>query len=290
MRYEGTVYRPPSEARSLIIQVTIGCSHNKCTFCPMYKDKRFRMRKFEDVMADMRDARAAYAHVERIFFADGDAMCLATGKLLDLLGAARALFPECGRIGVYARASNILPKTDEELISLRNAGLGIVYIGAESGSDEVLKRVNKGETAQEIVTAVRRAEAAGLKASVTFLSGLGGRELLEEHAVKTGEMITAMQPSYVGLLTMTPAPGTPMFKATLEGSFRPLTMLEVEKELELILNNTQCVHPCVLRSNHASNRLVLAGTLPQDKEEMLRQVRAAMEDESLLRKRNLHRF
>lgn len=290
MNYEGTVYRPPSEAKSLIIQVTIGCSHNKCTFCPMYKRKRFRMRQFDEVMTDLREARAALPRVERIFFADGDAMCLSTGKLLNLLGAARSLFPECERIGIYARASNILPKSDEDLESLNDAGLGIVYIGAESGSDEVLRRVNKGETVEEIVTAVRRAEAAGIKASVTFLSGLGGRELLVEHAVKTGEMITAMQPSYVGLLTMTPAPGTVMFEDTVAGRFKPLNMLEVEKELELILRNAHCTHPCVLRSNHASNRLVLAGTLPQDKEEMLSQVRAAMNDESLLRKRNLYSF
>lgn len=290
MRYEGTVYRPPSEAGSLIIQVTIGCSHNKCTFCPMYKDKRFRMRRFEDVMADLKEARRDCPDVNRIFFADGDAMCLATGKLLELLGAARAMFPECSRIGIYARASNILPKTDEELAALRAAGLGIAYIGAESGSDEVLKRVNKGETAEEIITAVRRVEAAGIRASVTFLSGLGGEELMEEHAVKTGQMITAMQPSYVGLLTMTPAPGTPMFKDTVEGRFKPLNMLEVEKELELILQNADCTHPCVLRSNHASNRLVLAGTLPQDREELLRQVRAAMTDETLLRRRDLRRF
>lgn len=290
MRYEGSVYRPPSEARSLIIQVTIGCSHNKCTFCPMYKDKRFRMRKFEDVMSDLKEARRDYSHVDRIFFADGDAMCLSVGKLLDLLGAAKALFPECSRIGIYARASNILPKTDAELESLREAGLGIVYVGAESGSDEVLKRVNKGETADEIIMAVRRAEAAGISASVTFLSGLGGKELMEEHAIKTGEMITAMQPSYVGLLTMTPAPGTPMFKDAMEGRFKPLNMLEVEKELELILLNANCTHPCVLRSNHASNRLVLAGTLPQDREEMLSQVRTAMTDDSLLRRRDIRRF
>ncbi|MEG1461454.1 MAG: radical SAM protein [Oscillospiraceae bacterium] len=276
MQYEGTVYRPPSEGKSLIIQVTLGCSHNSCTFCPMYKDKKFRVRATEEIMADFREARRSYRFVERIFFADGDALCLETEKLLGLLQAVREIFPECRRVGIYARGENVLQKTDEELSALQRAGLHIIYLGAESGSDEVLRRVKKDLTAAELILAAQRAENAGLKVSVTFLSGLGGRELMEEHAVKTGEMISKMGASYVGLLTMLPAPGTPMFEDTISGKFQPLSQTEVAKELEIILEHAVCEKPCVLRSNHASNRLVLAGTLPGDKERLLRQIQGAM--------------
>lgn len=283
MRYEGSVYRPPSEARSLIIQVTIGCSHNTCTFCPMYSDKKFRVRSFEEVFADLKEARRSQAHVERIFFADGDALCLSTDKLLSLLGAVRAIFPECTRVSVYGRADNILRKSDDELRQLRDAGLGIIYVGAESGSAEVLRRVHKSETPEDIIKAVQRAENAGIPVSVTFISGLGGRKLMEEHAVETGKMISQMGASYVGLLTLMLAPGTPMNEDVISGKFEQLTMDEVLKELELILNNADCKKDCVIRSNHASNRLVIKGTLPHDRERLLAQVHKAMHDEKMLR-------
>jgi len=283
MKYEGSVYRPPSEAYSLIIQVTIGCSHNTCTFCPMYSDKKFRMRTFDEVFADMKDARREYPDVERIFFADGDALCLTAEKLLQLLGAVRAIFPECTRVGIYGRADDILRKSEDELRLLKDAGLGIIYIGAESGSAEVLRRVHKSETPEDMISAVHRAEGAGIPVSVTFISGLGGRELMEEHAIETGKMITAMGASYVGLLTLMLAPSTPMFEDVQNGKFEQLTTDEVMKETELILNNANCEKECVIRSNHASNRLVLKGTLPQDKERLLGQVHSAMHDEKMLR-------
>jgi len=283
MQYEGSLYRPPSEAYSLIIQATIGCSHNGCTFCPMYWDKRFRARSFEEVYADLQEARREHPRVERIFFADGDALCLSTERLLPLLEAARALFPECNRIGVYGRADNILRKTDEQLAQLRKAGLGIIYLGAESGSAEVLKRVNKGETPEDMVTAVHRAEVAGIPVSVTFISGLGGRELMDEHAIETGKMIGAMGASYVGLMTLMIAPGSSISADIQSGKFVPLTTQDVMRELELILTHADCEKPCVIRSNHASNRLVLKGTLPQDKERLLQQVHSAMKDEKQLR-------
>ena len=276
MRYEGTIYRPPSEARSLIVQATVGCTHNKCTFCPMYKDKKFHIRSFEDILRDLNEARCDYPAVDRIFFADGDALCLSTPRLLEIFGAARAIFPECERIAVYSRATHVLRKSDEELKELRDAGLGIVYIGAESGSDEILSLVNKGETVSEILEGVQKAEADGIKASVTFISGLGGKKLMEEHAVSTGRMIGEMGASYVGLLTLMPAPGTKMFKDMVDGRFVPLNKLEVEQELKLILQNADCEKPCVFRSNHASNHLVLSGTLPQDRNAMIRQVDEAM--------------
>ena len=283
MEYEGSVYRPPSEAYSLIIQVTIGCSHNACTFCPMYWDKKFRMRSFEEIYSDLKQARQEHSQVGRIFFADGDALCLSADKLLPLLGAAKAIFPECTRIGIYGRADNILRKSDEELAALRDAGLGIIYLGAESGSAEVLKRVNKGETPEEMITAVRRAEALGIQVSVTFISGLGGRELMQEHAIETGKMIGAMGASYVGLMTLMVAPGCSLSTDIQAGKFEPLNTQEVIEELELILTNASCEKECVIRSNHASNRLVLKGTLPQDRDRLLAQVHRAKHDDKMLR-------
>ena len=283
MQYEGSVYRPPSESGSLIIQATIGCSHNGCTFCPMYWDKKFKMRSFEEIYRDLQEARRENPRAERIFLADGDALCMATDKLLPILGAVSAIFPECSRVGIYGRAENILRKTDEELLELRQAGLGIIYLGVESGSAEVLKRVNKGETPQDMVAAVRRAENAGIRVSVTFISGLGGRELLEEHAVQTGKMIGDMGASFVGLMTLMIAPGSSLSADIQSGKFEPLNMQEVMKELELILQNANCEKNCVIRSNHASNRLVLKGTLPADKQRLLNQVQSAMKDEKMLR-------
>lgn len=281
MRYEGTIYRPPSEARSLIVQVTVGCTHNKCTFCPMYKDKKFHIRQFEEILEDLKEARCDYPRVDRIFFADGDALCLSTDKLLNLLNAVRAIFPECTRVGVYSRASHILRKSDEKLTQLRDAGLGIVYVGAESGSAKVLERVNKGETPEQIKEGVQKAERLGIEVSVTFISGLGGKELMEEHAVKTGKMIGEMGASYVGLLTLMPAPGTKMFEDMLSGAFKPLSILEVEQELKLILTNADCKKDCVFRSNHASNHLILRGTLPKDKDKMIMQVVRTMKSKGM---------
>lgn len=283
MRYEGSVYRPPSEAKSLIVQATIGCSHNGCTFCPMYWDKKFRMRSFEEIYRDLKQARGEHPRIDRIFLADGDALCMATDKLLPILGAVSAIYPECSRVGIYGRADNILRKTDDELLELKDAGLGIIYLGAESGSAEVLKRVNKGETPQDMIEAVHRAENAGIQVSVTFISGLGGRELMEEHAVETGRMIGEMGASFVGLMTLMIAPGSSLTEDIQNGKFEPLTTQEVMRELELILTNANCENDCVIRSNHASNRLVLKGTLPGDKDRLLKQVHSAMQDEKMLR-------
>jgi len=311
MHYEGDIYRPPSEARSLIVQVTVGCTHNGCTFCPSYKAKNFRLKPFETVLEDLIEARKYYRRVERVFFADGDAFCMTTGKLMRLLDAVREIFPECRRVGSYARAEQILKKSEDELKALLDAGLGILYIGAESGSDEVLRRVNKGETSARITEAVRKAERAGIQTSVTFISGLGGKELMEEHAVKTGEMISAMGASYIGLLTLLLTPETPLFADVLSGDFTQLSPLEAVDELEIIISNVNCggvgsgnavrdttgnvncgdaggadavrVKETVLRSNHPSNWLELRGTLPRDKDAMLEQIRGAKSDPRMLR-------
>ena len=283
MQYEGSIYRPPSEAYSLIIQVTVGCTHNACTFCPSYKSKQFRMKPFEMVLADLREARRYYRRVSRVFLADGDAFCMSTDKIMRLLDAVREIFPECERVGTYGRASHILSKSVDELVRLREAGLGIIYIGAESGSDEVLRRVKKGESAQQIIQAVQKAESAGIMASVTLISGLGGRELMVEHATKTGELISAMGASYVGFLTLLVEPEAPIYSEVRSGALELLTPLEVMDELEIIFEHTNCTVDTVFRSNHASNWLALKGTLPHDKERMLKQIRHAKKNAGAFR-------
>ena len=191
MRYEGNIYRPPSEAYSLLVQVTVGCTHNKCTFCSMYKDKKFHIRKLEEVLEDLAWARRAYPRVERIFLCDGDALALSLNRLMPILDYIRENFPECERVTAYGRAEDALRKTDEELRKLYEAGLTMVYVGAESGSEKVLKEINKGETRQELIDGVRKIENSGMKASVTFISGLAGKAGWEDHAIETGVLCSA---------------------------------------------------------------------------------------------------
>ena len=210
--YEGRVFRPPSEAYSLIVQVTIGCSHNKCTFCDMYKEKRFRVRKLEDVKADFDEARRMYRRVDRIFLADGDALMCRPEHMAEILRYIKKLFPECERVTSYGSPASILCKKQEDLNLLHELGLEMIYLGLESGSDEVLRRVNKGETADEIVRAGLMVKEAGMKLSVTCIAGLGSLELSEEHAVKTAEALSRMKPEYIGLLTLLFELPTPLMR------------------------------------------------------------------------------
>ena len=285
MQYEGMVYRPPSEAYSLILQVTIGCSHNKCRFCSMYKDKRFHIRQLEDILADLQECRAYYSRVRRIFLADGDALCLSNAKLLAILNAIRDLFPECERVGIYGRATDILRKTPEELKALKEAGIGIVYVGAESGDPEVLARMCKNATREQLIEGVCRAEDAGIAASVTFISGLGGRERWKEHAIASATMISEMRPSYASWLTLMLDPAAPVTKDIAEGKFELLKPLEVLDEMEVMLEHVELPEgvTCVFRSNHASNYLSLKGDLPADRDNMLAVVRQAKENSDMLR-------
>ena len=283
MRYEGNIYRPPSEAYSLLVQVTVGCAHNKCTFCSMYKDKKFHIRKLEEVLEDLEWARAHYPRIERIFLCDGDALCLANSKLLPILERIRQLFPECERVTVYGRATDALKKTDEELKELYEAGITMVYMGAESGSEKVLANVNKGETRQQIIDGVKKVEACGMKASVTFISGLAGRAGWEEHAIETGRMLSEMSPSYAALLTLMVDPSVPIAEEIASGRMELLTPEEVIAETLLMLKNTEVTKKCVFRSNHASNYLSLRGDLPDDKEGMMEVLREAMENHDMLK-------
>ncbi|NLY71092.1 MAG: radical SAM protein [Clostridiales bacterium] len=283
MRYEGSVYRPPSEANSLIVQVTIGCAHNKCTFCGMYKDDQFRIRPYEEIVEVLQWARRHYRRVERIFLADGDALVLPNEKLLAILDTINNLFPECNRVGIYGSPLDVLRKSQPELEALREKGIGIIYIGAESGSDRVLKDIKKGATAKQIIDAVRKIEDAGIKASVTFISGLAGKTGWKEHAIETGKMISMMEPSYVGLLTLMIEPGTELYDDIRANRFQLLSPEEVLLETELMIENINVKKRCVFRSNHASNYLSLKGDLPDDKELLLKQIAIAKENSGMLK-------
>lgn len=264
MRYEGVVYRPPSEARSLIVQVTIGCAHNTCTFCNMYKAKDFRVRKMEEIMADLQAAHDSYgAYVRRVFLADGDALVMKTEDLLTILSAVKRLFPAADRVASYGTADDILRKTEEELKQLREAGLGIVYVGAESGDNGILEYIHKGVTAEEVIAAGQKLKRCGIQTSVTLISGLGGRGRVEQHALSCAKLISAMNPEYASFLTLRLYEGTPMYDDVVEGRFVRITADEIADEMKIFLDNVDSPGT-VFRTNHASNYVVLAGTLNED--------------------------
>lgn len=272
MRYEGIVYRPPSEARSLIVQVTIGCAHNTCTFCNMYKAKDFRVRSMEEIIEDLREAHNSYgAYVQKVFLADGDALVLQTEKLLEILKAVRELFPNCTRVASYGTAQDILRKSEEELKSLQKAGLGIVYVGAESGDDEILASICKGVTAEELKAAGQKLKRCGIQTSVTLISGLGGRSKVEEHARSCAELISAMNPEYASFLTLRLYEGTPMYDDVVTGRFERITADEIVDEMKIFLEHVDSPGT-VFRTNHASNYVVLAGNLNEDIPFMLAQL------------------
>ena len=272
MRYEGIVYRPPSEARSLIVQVTIGCAHNTCTFCNMYKAKDFRVRSMEEIMEDLKEAHDSYgAYVQKVFLADGDALVLQTEKLLEILKAVRELFPNCTRVASYGTAQDILRKSEEELKSLQKAGLGIVYVGAESGDDEILASICKGVTAEELKAAGQKLKRCGIQTSVTLISGLGGRSKVKEHARSCAELISAMNPEYASFLTLRLYEGTPMYDDVVTGRFERITADAIVDEMKIFLEHVDSPGT-VFRTNHASNYVVLAGNLNEDIPSMLAQL------------------
>lgn len=274
MRYYGSVYRPPSEAYSLIVQVTYGCSHNTCAFCGMYKEKRFALRPLAEVLEDFHLARQYYRNVGRIFLADGDALIRKVSDLVTILDTIRELFPECERVSSYASPSSLQIRTDEELQLLRDKGLTLLYMGLESGCDDVLKLMRKGHTSAEIVECGQKVKRNGIGLSVTAITGLGGPELMEAHAVDTAKALNAMNPEYIGILTLVVEDGTPLQDWVREGKFHLLTPAQVLQETKLMVESFDSPGS-VFRMNHASNYLSLKGTLNEDKEAMLAQIRRA---------------
>jgi len=284
MRYYGNVVRPPSEAGSYILQVAYGCSHNECIFCCTYLDKPFQVRPPAEVMEDIRMAGPHMPDTRRVFLADGNALVLSNRRLLPILDALNEAFPRLERVGIYGNARDILRKSDEELRELLDRKLCIIYLGLESGDDEVLLRARKGATAREMIEAVKKAQKAGLAVSVIAVLGLGGVDLWQPHAIDTGRAVSAMDPAYFSLLSLMVVPGTELQRMVTAGEFVVPEPLEMLKEMRVTIEHIEGVSDCVFRTNHASNYLPLAGTLPQDKERLLLTIdRALAEGESILR-------
>ncbi|MEA3422312.1 MAG: radical SAM protein [Bacillota bacterium] len=282
MNYEGAVYRPPSEAGSLIIQVTIGCSYNKCTFCSMYKEKRFWIRDVKSIKKELREARDMYKSVKRIFLADGDALILKTSDLIEILKEIRNLFPECERISSYATPRDIIDKSDNDIKILKEHGLDMLYVGIESGSDVILKIINKGVTSDEMIKAGKKAIECGMKLSVTLISGIGGLDMSKEHAVESAEVVSAINPHYVGLLTLMVEDETEMQRKIVMGEMELLNPQQVLAETYEFVDNLE-VSNCIFRSNHASNYVPLGGTLNRDKERILKELSVYMNGEGYIR-------
>ncbi len=276
MRYHGTVIRPPSEADSYILQATYGCSHNRCAFCGTYPDKPFAARPSDEVLEDIALAGRSMPDTRRVFLADGNAMVLSARRLGVILDALAAAFPLLRRVGIYANARDLLDKSEQELARLHQQGLELVYLGLESGSDEVLRRVIKGTTAAEMIEAVHKAKRAGMRVSVSALLGLGGAELSAEHAEQTGRVAAAMDPQYLSMLTLMLVPGTPMHRQWQAGAFRLPEPEQMLVELRGVIDQLEGLTRCVFRTNHASNYLPLAGTLSRDRERLLATIDEAL--------------
>ncbi|MFC2075368.1 radical SAM protein [Bdellovibrionota bacterium] len=281
MQYVEPVFRPPSEANSFILQVTLGCSNNKCTFCAMYRNKKFKIRPFEDIEEDIKSVAGQLKGVRRIFLADGDAMVLKPKPLIRILDCLHEHFPNLERVSIYTDAKGINNKTDEELAELKTRKLDVVYLGLESGSDKVLKLVRKGVTAEEMITAMKRAQAQGIKTSVIALLGLGGKELSVEHARETARVVSAMEPDYFSALTLTLVPGTELHEQAEAGEFNPLTPEESLEELHRMIELTRFTKPVIFRTNHSSNYLALQGTLPGDKKKILDAIKTGLKNKAL---------
>lgn len=268
MFYEGKIFRPPSEAKSVILQISVGCKHNACTFCTMYKDKSFRIKSRAEIKEILSVAQAQEPDAERVFLADGDAIAINTDLLTEILDQLYQKFPHLKRVGIYGGPKDILAKSSEELATLKAHGLNIVYLGVESGNEGILRSVCKGVTTDQMIAAGQRVRASGLTLSCTVIIGLGGKALSHEHAIDTAHVISQIDPQYLGALTLMLEGEAPLAKAIKDGSFQLLSPFESLKELRTMLGNLK-VSNCIFRSNHASNYLPLRATLPEDRDELL---------------------
>lgn len=286
MRYIEPLYRPPSEARSLILQITNGCSWNRCTFCEMYTQpqKKFRPMPHADIDAELAAIAASGVPVRRIFLADGDAMTLSVRRLKAILESINRHLPGVQRVASYCLPRNVSKKSVDELAELRAMGLSLFYVGCESGDDFVLDRVHKGETFATSLSALQKIKAAGAKSSVMILNGLGGSRYSEQHALNSARLMNEAQPEYLSTLVVSFPLGMERFEAGFEGEFEPLDQAGLFREMYQLLDALD-LKQTIFRSDHASNYLTLKGTLGKDKEKLLASVGTAIErpDEANLR-------
>lgn len=283
MRYEGDIYRPPGEWKSYLLQTTIGCSNNTCTFCGMYLDKKFHIRPMADILEDIRMAKAYYGDVERVFLCDGDAIIMRTQELQTILEALHRAFPSLQRVTTYAGPRSTLAKTPEELRTLREAGLTRAYLGVETGCDALLKQVKKGVDAAQMLEAGVRLREAGMDLWVMVILGLAGTgEPSRRHMLDTAAMMNEMKPRHLSALTLTLDPGTELYQDYRAGRFHPITPRESLLEAKLLLENLT-VDPLHFTCNHASNYLPLKGGLPEDRDRFLAMLDRALAGEQELR-------
>ncbi len=282
MHYEGQCIRPPSEAYSILLQVTLGCSHNKCSFCGTYKDKRFTIKDDSIILSDILFASKYMKRQDKVFLMDGDALIIPQKRLVWILDRIQEHLPWVKRVGAYANTKGIKMKTPEDLVELREKGLGILFLGVESGDDETRKKINKGSTAAHCIEMGRKIIDAGIKLSVTVLLGIAGKERSMVHAKATGELLSAMDPNYIGALTVMVIPGTPLWEESQRGEFHLPDEMGLLKELREMISHTNLTKGLFF-SNHASNYLPIKARLPKGKQEALDQIDAALKGKIGLR-------
>lgn len=285
INYDEPLFRPPSEAYSLIIQVTLGCSYNKCAFCEMYTSKQFKARKEEDVFKDIEAFLPYKDQVRKVFLADGDPMVLSTERLLRILQKLKTSFPKLQRISTYATPTNIIRKSAQELHELKKAGLDLLYVGIESGDDEVLNAIQKGETFSSIVLGLNKAKQAEINSSVMIINGIGGKLFTKQHAINSAKVLNETQPKYASTLVLTTYKGLEHFKSRFIGNFQQLYLPELFDEMKIFINHLE-LNETIFRSDHASNHLVLKGVLGKDKEQFLKQIELAIQHPEIANLRN----
>lgn len=282
MHYEGNIIRPPSEANSILLQVTVGCSRNKCTFCGTYRGERFKIKSDEIIMGDIAFAAEYCRRQRRVFICDGDALIIPQKRLLAILKAIQTQLPWVTRVGSYANAKSLNMKSPAQLEELRHHGLGILYMGVETGDDATLKAIRKGTGADHSIAMGRKAKAAGFKLSVTVLLGIAGRERSHVHAVETGRLLTAMDPDYIGALSLMLIPGTPLYDDHRAGRFHMLDSMELLVELRELFSNTHLTRG-LFHANHASNYLPIRARLPRDRDAVLNLIDQALSGQVALK-------
>lgn len=286
MHYEGNVFRPPSEANSILLQVTTGCSHNKCTFCGMYKKQKFSIKDDETVRRDILFAARHCKHQHRLFLCDGDTLSISQQRLVKILELIREHLPWVNRVGTYANTKSIYHKSDEQLRELKNLGLKIAYLGLESGDDETLRAIRKGADSRKMVAMGRKIRSAGIALSVTVLLGVGGRERSLIHARETGRVLSAIDPEYVGALSLMLVPGTPLHEEYEKGDFTLLKPKEMLSEIAAMIEHTT-LSDGYFHANHASNYLPIKARFPQEKEATLALIAKALRGEISLKPETL---
>ncbi len=282
MHYEGDCIRPPPEAYSILLQATLGCSHNKCTFCATFKNKRFQIKDDRIILSDILFASKYMKDRDRVFLMDGDALIIPQKRLIWILDRIREHLPQVNRVGAYANTKSIHLKSPRDLAELREKGLGMLYVGVESGDDEVRKRVLKGSSAKHCLEMGRKVKDAGIQLTVLVLLGIGGKERSLEHARATGEILSNIDPDFASALTLILIPGTPLYEDHVRGEFQMPDEMGLLREMRVMIEHTNVSH-CLFSSNHASNYLPIRVWLPEGKQEILEKIDSALRGEFGLR-------